>query len=199
MSPSRLASSRSNRAARSFSRARGMTSLSTKSRAVSEIRRCSSLSSRSTARRLRRQRLLAASGRERLRGLGASAARCAWSSCAVDRRDRLDLADGRGEEGLGRREQVVEANSPSSTSSDRDQRGAGDRLEDPGRDRRASAARPSGETQKIEDVGASRTMPSGRTSTASSAPLRLGDPRRLHVGRVRERLDAGRGSRVASR
>ena len=29
---------------------------------------------------------------------------------------------------------------------------------------------PSGETQKIVEVGASRTMPSGRTSSASSAP-----------------------------
>ena len=29
---------------------------------------------------------------------------------------------------------------------------------------------PSGETQKIVEVGASRTIPSGRTRTASSAP-----------------------------
>ena len=49
---------------------------------------------------------------------------------------------------------------------------------------------PCGETQKIEEVGGSSTMPSGRTSTASSAPCAFGEPRRLHVGRVGERLDA---------
>ena len=54
---------------------------------------------------------------------------------------------------------------------------------------------PSGETQKIVEVGASRTMPSGRTSSASSAPRACGDPGGLHVGPVGERLDAGQDDR----
>ena len=64
---------------------------------------------------------------------------------------------------------------------------------------RACAARRRGATQKIVEVGASRTMPSGRTSSASSAPRRLGDPGRLHVRRVGERLDAGQDHAWASR
>ena len=46
-------------------------------------------------------------------------------------------------------------------------------------------------TQKMVEVGASRTTPSGRTNSASSAPARPRDPGRLHVGRVGERLDPG--------
>ena len=56
-------------------------------------------------------------------------------------------------------------------------------------------------TQKIVEVGASSTTPSGRTSRASSAPRGLGDPGRVHVGAVGERLDPGEdhGRRVGDR
>ena len=44
-------------------------------------------------------------------------------------------------------------------------------------------------TQKIEEVGGSSTMPSGRTSSASSAPASLASRGRQHVAAVGERLD----------
>ena len=87
----------------------------------------------------------------------------------VDRGDRLDLAGGRGEERLAGREQVVELvlallDVELATISARviDSRipASIDGVRRP----------PSGETQKSVEVGASRTMPSGRTSSASSAP-----------------------------
>ena len=58
---------------------------------------------------------------------------------------------------------------------------------------------PCGETQKIAEVGGSSTVPSGVTSTASSAPCALRQPRRLHVGRVGERLDPVEDHARASR
>ena len=48
---------------------------------------------------------------------------------------------------------------------------------------------PSAETQKIEEVGGSSTVPSGRTSTASSAPLPLAIRVACMFARVGERLD----------
>src|SRR5919201_1475791 len=112
MSPRRAASSRSKRAARSRSRACGTISLSTKSRAVSWIRRCSSLRSRSTAgrprgsRRRGSQRLLQGA-LERLRRLTCPRPG-GLQLVPVDRRDGLNLAYGRGEERLPCAKQVLD-------------------------------------------------------------------------------------------
>ena len=155
MSPSRLASSRSKRASRSFSRARGTISLSAKSRAVSEISRCSSVRSRSTACSLRRRRAPASSdAAERLGAPRSSGPRGISSSVPVDRRHRLDLAHGRGEERLVRAEQVVDRRTrPPRRASDLRRSAA--RVIDSRTPASSAGVRrpPSGETQKIVEVG----------------------------------------------
>ena len=85
--------------------------------------------------------------------------------------------------------------SPSSTCERADQPVAGDRGEDAGVRSTGCAARRRRATQKTVEVGASSTIPSGRTRTASSAPLRWRQPGRLHVRRVGERLDPGEDDR----
>ena len=139
-SPSRRAGGRARGrsfCARSESRARGTTSLSTKSRAVSgdQPLLVGELDHRGSARRCRaRRRDRRASNASRRLG-GARARRSKRG--LVDRRDRLDLAHGRGEERLRRRRAGRRAAySPSSTSSASTMPPAGDRVEDPGSERR---------------------------------------------------------------
>src|SRR6266536_4342934 len=105
MSPSFPASSRSNLAARSLSRALGTISLSAKSRAVSWIRCCSSLRSRSTTRSLWRSERLLEGALEGVSRLRRSRPRHLQLP-PVDRRDRLHLSHGRREERLGGAVQV---------------------------------------------------------------------------------------------
>src|SRR6266545_4061593 len=138
MPPSFRASSRSKRAARSFSRTRGTISLSTNSRAVSWIRRCSSLRSRSTRGRLCRQGLFprAPEGLLRLEGAGTRGVQL----LAVDRRHGLDLPNRRGEERLGGREQVVQPKLALLDLECAHYLRAGDRLEDSRADGRSAKA-----------------------------------------------------------
>src|SRR6266542_3725450 len=133
MPPSFRASSRSKRAARSFSRTRGTISLSTKSRAVSWIRRCSSLRSRSTTGRLCAERLLHRA-LEGLLGFERPGARSLELSF-IDRRDRLDLAYGGGEERLPGAQQVIHRKFALLDVKIAHDVRAGDRLEDAGADR----------------------------------------------------------------
>ena len=110
---------------------------------------------------------------EGLLGLAGARAGRVGKLGAVDRGDGLDLARGRGEEGLAGGAQVVDrARLPSSTSSALTRRS---RVIDSSTPASSAGVRssPSAETQKIAEVGGSSTMPSGRTSTASSAPRPL--------------------------
>src|SRR4051794_21192332 len=109
MSPSRRASSASKRWARSLSRARGTISLSVKSRAVSAMSCCSSLSSRSTSGRpLGAAEPVGDQSVERLPRLPGAGA-VAVELVPVDCADRLYLAHGRGEECLPGREQLLQS------------------------------------------------------------------------------------------
>src|SRR3954452_22919243 len=107
MSPSRRASSMSNRASRSLSRARGTISLSVKSRAVSKISRCSSVRSRYTGRGLVVGERFPQGTLERFRGLLGPRTRDLEVGL-VDRGHWLPLAHRRGEERLGPPHQVVD-------------------------------------------------------------------------------------------
>ena len=102
-------------------------------------------------------------GGERLAGLGGPLAGTARHLRAVERRDRLNLADGRGEERLLGALEVVEGKAPSSTSSSSTSRSRVIEARIP-TSRDGVRRRPSPVTQKIVDVGASSTIPSGRTS-----------------------------------
>src|SRR5436190_6128273 len=122
----------SKRCARSLSRALGTISLSVKSRAVSTISCCSSVSARSSS---ALPELALEHPRERLGGLASS-----WSRRleldVVDRGDRVDLPHGRCEEGFARRSQVPDLERALLDVELSDQRRPGDRLEDPDLDRR---------------------------------------------------------------
>ena len=87
----------------------------------------------------------------------------------LDRRDRLRLAGRRGEERLARRAQVVHRAGPLLTSATSITRS---RVIDASTCSLSGGVRiaPSASTQKIDDVGASRTRPCGVTSSASSKP-----------------------------
>ena len=200
-SPSRRAAGRArgrSAAARSLSRARGTTSLSTKSRAVSAISRCSSVSSRGPrcaepGRRAASAAERAVDGaRERLLGVSASAGRGVVELAVVDRA-RPAAPRARSRRGTPRAAPSRSSTrySPSSTSQ-RSRRSAARVIESrmPALERRASAARPR-RAQKMVDVGASSTIPSGRTRSASSAPRPAAIRVACMLARVGERLDAG--------